>query len=75
MVFEKVKNIIVDTLDCDEDIITLEANLKDDLNLDSLDAVELIMAAEEEFHIEIPDDVALNIKSVKDVVDYIEANV
>lgn len=75
MVFEKVKNIIVDTLGCDENSVTLEADLKNDLDADSLDAVELIMAAEDEFNIEIPDDVAMNLKSVKDIVDYIEDNI
>ena len=58
MEFEKVKEIIVDSLSCDEDAVTLEANLKEDLDADSLDAVELIMAVEEEFDIEIPDDKA-----------------
>ena len=53
MEFEKVKEIIVDSLSCDEDAVTLEANLKEDLDADSLDAVELIMAVEEEFDIEI----------------------
>lgn len=74
MVFEKVKKIIVDTLSCDEDQVTLDANLKDDLDADSLDAVELIMTAEDEFGIEIPDEDAMNIKTVKDIVDYIEKN-
>ena len=49
-------------------------NLKDDLEADSLDAVELIMQIEEEFEVEIPDEVASNMKTVKDIVDYIEAN-
>lgn len=74
MIFEKVKEIIVDSLNCDEEAVTLEANLKDDLEADSLDAVELIMAVEEEFDIEIPDETSVNIKTVKDIVDYIEAN-
>lgn len=74
MVFDKVKEIIVDSLNCDEDAVTLEANLKDDLEADSLDAVELVMAVEEEFDIEIPDEVATEIKTVKDIVDYIEKN-
>lgn len=74
MVFEKVKEIIVDSLSCDESDVTLEASLKDDLEADSLDAVELIMAVEEEFDIEIPDEKATEIKTVKDIVDYIEAN-
>ena len=66
MDFEKVKEIIVDSLSCDESQVTMEANLKDDLEADSLDAVELIM--------QIPDEVASNMKTVKDIVDYIEAN-
>lgn len=74
MIFDKVKKIIVDTLSCDEDKVTLEAKLKEDLDADSLDAVELIMSAEEEFDIEIPDEVAMNIKTVKDIVEYIENN-
>ena len=73
MEFEKVKEIIVDSLSCDEDAVTLEANLKEDLDADSLDAVELIMAVEEEFDIEIPDEDVENIKTVGDMVKYIEA--
>ena len=72
--FEKVKEIIVDSLSCDEDAVTLEANLKEDLEADSLDAVELIMAVEEEFDIEIPDEKPAEIKTVQDIVDYIKAN-
>lgn len=72
MVFEKVKELIVDTLGCDEEDVTLEASIKEDLGADSLDAVELVMAAEEEFGVEIPDDVAANLKTVKDIVDYVE---
>jgi acyl carrier protein len=74
VVFSKVKEIIVDSLSCDEEAVTLEASLKDDLEADSLDAVELIMAVEEEFDLEIPDEVATKMSSVKDIVDYIEAN-
>ena len=74
MEFEKVKEIIVDSLSCDEDAVTLEANLKEDLDADSLDAVELIMAVEEEFDIEIPDEKATEIKTVQDIVDYIKEN-
>ena len=70
--FEKVKEIIVDSLSCDEDAVTLEANLKEDLEADSLDAVELVMAAEEEFGVEIPDEVAAELKTVKDIVDFVE---
>ena len=72
MVLDQVKEIIVDALGCDEDDVVLEASLKDDLEADSLDAVELIMAIEEEFDIEIPDETAQSMKTVKDIVDYIE---
>ena len=74
VVFEKVKEIIVDYLGCDEDSVTLEANLKEDLDADSLDAVELIMAVEEEFDVEIPDETAAEMKTVQDIVDFIEEN-
>ena len=72
--FEKVKSVIVEQLGVDEDQVTLDASFADDLGADSLDTVELIMAFEEEFGVEIPDDEAEKIKTVKDVVDYIEAN-
>lgn len=74
MTFDKVKEIIVDTLSCDEDKVTLEATLTDDLGADSLDAVELNMALEEAFEITIPDEELANFKSVGDIVTYIENN-
>ena len=72
--FEKVKSVIVEQLGVDEDQVTLDASFADDLGADSLDTVELIMAFEEEFGVEIPDDQAEKIKTVKDVVEFIEAN-
>jgi acyl carrier protein len=69
----KVKEIIVDQLGVDEKEVTQEASFIDDLGADSLDTVELVMAFEEEFDIEIPDDDAEKILSVKNAVDYIEA--
>ena len=74
MILEKLKGIIVDQLDVDEDQITLEASFQDDLDADSLDVVELIMAIEDEFDIEIPDEDAEKIATVKDAVDYIQNN-
>ncbi len=74
MVFEKVKTIIVDQLGVDEEAVVMEASFIDDLGADSLDIVELIMALEEEFDIEIPDEEAEKISSVGDVVNYISAN-
>lgn len=72
--FDKVKDIIVDSLSCDEEQVTSEASLKDDLDADSLDAVELIMAVEDEFDVQIPDEEANKMATVKDIVDYLEAN-
>ncbi len=72
MVFEKVKSIIMDQLDVEEDKVTLDAVIQDDLGADSLDVVDLVMSLEEEFDIEIPDDQVENIKTVGDVVKYIE---
>lgn len=72
MVFEKVKDILVDQLDVEEDSVTMEASITNDLGADSLDLVDLIMAFEEEFDIEIPDEDIESIKTVGDVVRYIE---
>ena len=74
MVFDKVKAIIVDQLGVEEDAVKMEASFLDDLGADSLDIVELIMALEEEFDIEIPDEEAEKITTVGDVVNYISAN-
>ena len=72
MVLDQIKEILKDTMDIDESKITLDAKLKKDLELDSLDSVELIMSAEEEFGIEIPDEDVMNFKTVNDIVNYIE---
>ena len=72
MIFDKVKSIIVDQLDVDEDKVTANANIQDDLGADSLDIVDLVMSFEDEFDLEIPDDQVENIKTVGDVVKYIE---
>ena len=69
---EKIKSIVVDQLGVDEDQVTEDASFIDDLGADSLDTVELIMAFEEEFDVEIPDEDAQKIKTVKDVIEYIE---
>lgn len=74
MVFDKVKSIIIDQLDVDEEKVTMGANIADDLGADSLDIVDLIMSFEEEFDLEIPDDQVENIKTVGDIVKYIEDN-
>ena len=74
-VFEKVKGIIVEQLGVEETAVTLEASFIDDLGADSLDIVELVMALEEEFDIEIPDADAEKVVTVNDVVEYIKENV
>lgn len=74
-IFEKVKEIIVEQLGVVENTVTMEASFIDDLGADSLDIVELIMALEEEFDLEIPDADAEKIVSVSDVVDYIKESV
>jgi acyl carrier protein len=71
---EKVKKIVVEHLGVEADKVTEEASFIDDLGADSLDIVELVMAFEEEFGVEIPDDAAEKIATVKDAIDYIEAN-
>ncbi|MCQ2547586.1 MAG: acyl carrier protein [Clostridia bacterium] len=72
MTFDKIKEIIVEQLDVDADQITLDTNLMKDLEADSLDAVEIIMAIEEEYNVEIPDDVAETLETVGDIVEFVE---
>ena len=74
-IFEKIKDIIVEQLGVTENTITMEASFIDDLGADSLDIVELIMALEEEFDLEIPDADAEKVVTVGDVVDYIKDHV
>ena len=73
MTFEKVKEIIVETISCDEDKVTLEAKLADDLGADSLDAVELNMALEEAFDISISDEDLMKFVTVADIVNHIDS--
>jgi len=73
MVFDKVSEIIVNTINCDADEVTMEASLADDLGADSLDAVELNMAFEDAFGIQIPDEELANMNTVADVCATIEA--
>ena len=74
MTFEELKSIIVETLNADEDKITMEASLADDLQADSLDAVELNMAIEEACGVSIPDEELPNMKTVGDIFNYIQNN-
>ena len=74
MVLEKVIAILAEQFDVEEDKITEDTTLQDDLGADSLDVVDLLMSIEDEFEIEIPDDEIENIKTVGSLVAYIEAN-
>ena len=69
----KIKSIIVDQLGVEKEAVTPEASFVDDLGADSLDVVELVMAMEEEFDTEIPDEAAEKLQTVKDVIDYVTA--
>ena len=71
--FDKVKAIVVEQLGVDEAEVTIDSTFIEEIGADSLDIVELIMAFEEEFNVEIPDDVAEKIKTVKDTVEYIDS--
>ena len=73
MSFEKVKEIIMDTINCDEDKIVMEASLKDDLGIDSLDAMELSMALEEAYGLTIDEDAMRGFVTVQNIVDYIDS--
>ena len=70
---DRIKSIIPEILDIDEKKITLDSTLSDDLKMDSLDNVEFIMALEEQFEIEIPDEDAEKLFTVKDAVDYVDS--
>ncbi len=74
MILEKVKVILADQFDIEEDTLTPETNLQDDLGADSLDVVDLLMSIEDEFEVEIPDEEIDNIRTLGQLVAYIEAH-
>ena len=74
MVLEKVKAILSEQFDVEEDKISLETSIINDLGADSLDVVDVLMSIEDEFEVEVPDDEIENIKTVEDLVKYIENN-
>ena len=74
MVFEKIKKILADQFDVEEDSITAETNIQEDLGADSLDVVDLIMSLEDEFEFEIPDHEIENIRTVGALVQFVEDN-
>ena len=75
MVLEKIKVILAGQFDVEEDSIKPETDLQDDLGADSLDVVDLLMSIEDEFEIEIPDEEIENIRTVGDLVNYIESHI
>lgn len=74
MVFEKIKTILCEQLDLEEDKVTMESDIVEDFEADSLDVVDLVMSIEDEFGVEVPDEEIENFKTVGDVVRYIEEN-
>lgn len=75
MVFEKIKTILAEQLDISEDVITVESLIVEDLGADSLDAIDIVMSVEDEFGIEVPDEVVEKMESVNDIVTFIENNI
>lgn len=75
MVFEKVVDILAEQLDIEnKNSITLETSLMEDLGADSLDSIDIVMSVEDEFNIEVPDEIVENMKTVGDIVNFIESN-
>lgn len=75
MVFEKIKAILAEQLDVDEDIITKESLLVEDLGADSLDAIDIVMSVEDEFGVEVPDEIVEKMETVNDIVSFVENNI
>ena len=74
MVFEKLREIISEQLELSEELITMESNLMEDFDADSLDLVDLVMSVEDEFGVEVPEEAVESLKTVGDVVNFIEEN-
>ena len=72
MIFEKVREIICEQFDVDEESVTLDTDIREDLDADSLDMVDLVMSFEDEFKIEVPDSAIETVKTVADIVKFIE---
>ena len=75
MIFDEVKEILAEQLDIDPETIEMTSNLQTDLGADSLDAIDIVMSIEDQYGIEVPDSVIENIRSVEDIVSFIENNV
>ena len=74
MVFEKLKTIIIEEFEIEEELITMNTSLTDELDIDSLDLVDLVMTVEDQFSIELPDEALEGMKTIGDLVKYIEEN-
>ncbi len=75
MIFDEVKEILAEELDINTDDIEMTSNLMDDLGADSLDAIDIVMSVEDQYSIEVPDEVIKSIKTVEDIVSFIESNI
>ena len=75
MVFEKVRDILCEQLEQNADTVTMESLVMEDLGADSLDVVDIVMSIEDEFEIEVPDEVIENVKTVGDIIKFVEENV
>ena len=75
MVLDKMKDILVEQLECDPEDITMESLLVDDLGSDSLDAIDIVMSVEDTFKVEVPDEIIEKIETVGDIVNYIEDHI
>ena len=75
MVLEKMKDMLVEQLECNPEDITMESLLVDDLGADSLDAIDIVMSVEDTFKVEVPDEIIEKIETVGDIVNYIEDHI
>ncbi len=75
MVFEKIKTILAEQLDIEEDSISSDSLIVEDLGADSLDAIDIVMSVEDEFGIEVPDEIVEKMESVNDIVTFVENNI
>lgn len=75
MVLDKMKDILVEQLECNPEDITMESPLVDDLGADSLDAIDIVMSVEDTFKVEVPDEIIEKIETVGDIVNYIEDHI
>ncbi len=75
MVFEKIRDILCEQLEQNADAVTMESLVMEDLGADSLDVVDIVMSIEDEFEIEVPDEVIENVKTVGDIVKFVEENI